>query len=201
MDNWTDEQIIEQIRQGDQEAYRVLVERHKNYIFTLMYRELGHPETAEDLTQDIFVKLFRSLVHFRGDSKFTTWLYRLAVNTLTDYRRSQKRRPLSILQSIKTWFQDNRSEEPEQMLLEKEEQMEVQKVMHQLKDKYRIVLELYHIRQLSYQEIAVILNVPLRTVETQIYRAKQQFKQKWLEVQGHETKPKCSRETKAVQNL
>ncbi|UQZ83651.1 ECF RNA polymerase sigma-E factor [Paenibacillus konkukensis] len=66
MEQLTDEQLVDQIRQGDEEAYRFLIERHKHYIYTLVYRMVEHRETAEDLTQEIFIKLYRSLVHFRG---------------------------------------------------------------------------------------------------------------------------------------
>lgn len=66
MEQSTDEQLVDQIRQGDEEAYRLLIERHKGYIYTLVYRMVEHRETAEDLTQDIFIKLYRSLAHFRG---------------------------------------------------------------------------------------------------------------------------------------
>ena len=187
MDNQTDEQLIDQIRQGNQEAYRILVDRHKNYIYTLLFRELGHRETAEDLAQEVFIKLYRYLPHFRGESKFTTWMYRLAINTLTDYRRSQQRKPLtSLIDSIKSRFRSPAEEEPEERLVLKEEQLEVQKVLSKMKDNYRIILELYHMRQLSYQEIADILEIPIRTVETRLYRAKQQFERLWTEVQVHE---------------
>jgi len=187
VDNQTDEQLIDQIRQGNQDAYRILVDRHKNYIYTLMFRELGHRETAEDLAQEVFIKLYRYLPHFRGEAKFTTWMYRLAINTLTDYRRSQQRKPLtSLIDSIKSWFRSPEEEEPEERLLLKEEQIEVQRVLRKMKDNYRIILELYHMRQLSYQEIAAILEIPVRTVETRLYRAKQQFEHLWTEVQVHE---------------
>ncbi|WP_152396743.1 RNA polymerase sigma factor [Paenibacillus guangzhouensis] len=187
MDNQTDDQLIYQIREGNQEAYRILVDRHKNYIFTLLFRELGHRETAEDLAQEVFIKLYRYLPQFRGESKFTTWMYRLAINTLTDYRRSQQRKPLtSLIDSIKSWFKSPAEEEPEERLLHKEEQLEVQRVLSKMKENYRIILELYHMRQLSYQEIADILEVPIRTVETRLYRAKQQFERLWTEVQVHE---------------
>lgn len=205
MDQQTDEQIIAEIRQGNQEAYRILVERHKNYIFTLMYRELGHRETAEDLAQEVFVKLYRYLPHFRGEAKFTTWMYRLAMNTLTDYRRAQKRRPLeTIVDSIKSWFNDRVEEEPEERMLLLEEQQEVQLVLGKLKEKYRIVLVLYHMQQLSYQEISMVLEIPLRTVETRLYRAKQQFERIWMEVQSSDTKASettTTRKSKGMENI
>ncbi|OCT14685.1 RNA polymerase subunit sigma-70 [Paenibacillus pectinilyticus] len=186
MDNLTDEQLIEEIRQGHTEAYRVIVERHKSYIFTLVYRMVGHKETAEDLTQEVFVKLFRSLSHFRGDAKLTTWLYRMTTNLVTDYRRTQKRRPYeALLDKMKGWFTDS-CEEPEAMVVRKDEQAHMQELLSQLPDKYRIVMVLYHFKQLSYSEMSEITGLPIKTLETRLYRGKAMLKEKWLEVNPHE---------------
>ncbi|GAA4841533.1 sigma-70 family RNA polymerase sigma factor [Paenibacillus vulneris] len=192
MEQLTDEQLVEQIRQGDEEAYRLLIERHKNYIYTLVYRMVEHRETAEDLTQEIFIKLYRSLVHFRGDAKFTTWVYRLTVNLVTDYRRSQRRRPYeALLDKMKNWF-GNRQEEPEAAALQKEEQQTILKLLSELPDKYRLILYLYHYKQLSYQEIAEATQLPMKTIETRLYRGKALLKQKWQEVRNHEQKLSAS---------
>ncbi|MEK3725493.1 RNA polymerase sigma factor [Paenibacillus sp. FSL H8-0034] len=186
MEQSTDEQLVDQIRQGDEEAYRLLIERHKGYIYTLVYRMVEHRETAEDLTQDIFIKLYRSLAHFRGDAKFTTWLYRLTTNLVTDYRRAQRRRPYeAILDKMKGWL-INRQEEPEAMALQKEERQMVQQLLSELPDKYRLILYLYHYKQLSYQEIAEATQLPLKTIETRLYRGKSLLKQKWQEVRNLE---------------
>jgi RNA polymerase sigma factor (sigma-70 family) len=187
MEQLTDEQLVDRIRQGDNEAYRCLVERHGQYIYTLVYRMVEHRETAEDLTQDIFMKLYRSLGQFRGDAKFTTWLYRLTVNLVTDYRRSQRRKPYeAILDKVKGWF-GNREEEPEAMALQKEEQETVQRLLAGLPDKYKMILYLYHFKQLSYQEIADATQLPLKTIETRLYRGKALLKQKWQEVRGNDS--------------
>jgi RNA polymerase sigma factor (sigma-70 family) len=186
MEQLTDEQLVDQIRQGDEEAYRFLIERHKKYIYTLVYRMVEHRETAEDLTQDIFIKLYRSLAQFRGDAKFTTWLYRLTANLVTDYRRAQRRKPYeAIKDKMKGWF-GNRQEEPEAVALQKEEQQTVQKLLSELPDKYRLILYLYHYKQLSYQEISEVTQLPLKTIETRLYRGKSLLKQKWQEVHNLE---------------
>ncbi|WNR45498.1 RNA polymerase sigma factor [Paenibacillus roseipurpureus] len=186
MDNMTDEQLIEQIRQGHTEAYRVVVERHKTYIYTLVYRMVGHKETAEDLTQEVFVKLFRSLSHFRGDAKLTTWLYRMTTNLVTDYRRAQRRRPYeALLDKMKSWFTDTR-DEPEQVAIRRDEQAHMQELLSELPDKYRMIMILYHFKQLSYSEMSEITGIPIKTLETRLYRGKAMLKQKWLEVNRHD---------------
>lgn len=194
----TDEQLIDRIRQGESEAYRVLIERHKNYIYTLVYRMVGHRETAEDLTQEVFVKLFRSLSHFRGDAKFTTWLYRTTANLVTDFRRSQKRKPYeALLDKMKGWLSDSR-EQPEEAVLLKDDQQQMQQLLMQLPDKYRLVVYLYHYKQLSYQEMSEVSGLPVKTIETRLYRAKAMLKDKWLEVYPHESETRKRRPAPAI---
>jgi RNA polymerase sigma factor (sigma-70 family) len=187
MDKMTDEQLIDRVRQGHSDAYRVLIERHKSYIYTLVYRMIPHKETAEDLTQEVFVKLFRSLAHFRGDAKFTTWLYRMTTNLVTDFRRSQKRKPYeALLDKMKGWFTDAR-EQPEEMAMMKDEQERMQALLSELPDKYRLIMYLYHYKQFSYQEMSEVTGLPMKTLETRLYRGKAMLKEKWLEVNAHDS--------------
>ncbi|WP_068777875.1 RNA polymerase sigma factor [Paenibacillus sp. FJAT-26967] len=182
MEHLTDEQLVERVRQGDAEAYRYLVDRHKSYVYTLIFRMVNQRETAEDLSQDVFLKLFRSLSHFRGESKFTTWLYRMTVNLVTDYLRAQRRRPVvPLLDRLKTWLVDRRTE-PEEQAIRHEESDTLHRMLAELPEKYRLVMYLYHFKQLSYQEIADVTDLPLKTIETRLYRGKAMLKQKWLGV-------------------
>ncbi|GKS14692.1 RNA polymerase sigma factor [Paenibacillus chitinolyticus] len=182
MEHLTDEQLVEQINRGQAEAYRVLVDRHKSYVYTLIYRMVNHRETAEDLSQEVFLKLYRSLSHFRGESKFTTWLYRMTVNLVTDYRRAQRRRPVvPLLDKLKTWLADRRTE-PEQQAIRHEESDSLHRMIAGMPEKYKLVMYLYHFKQLSYQEISDVTDLPLKTIETRLYRGKAMLKEKWLEV-------------------
>ncbi len=180
MGSMTDEQLVDLIRQGDDAAYRILMERYQDYVYTLIYRMVEHRETAEDLTQEVFLKLFRGVERFRGDSQLKTWIYRLTVNLVTDYRRSQKRKPYeAIMDKVKGWFGD-RKEEPEAKTLLKEEQQTIQKLLADLPDKYKLVMYLYHYKQLSYQEIAGVTGLPIKTIETRLYRGKSMLKEKMV---------------------
>ncbi|WP_281889636.1 RNA polymerase sigma factor [Paenibacillus sp. YYML68] len=187
MEGMTDEQLVELIQEGDEQAYRILIQRYQDYIYTLVYRMVEHRETAEDLTQEVFIKLFRSLARFRGDSLLKTWLYRLTVNLVTDYRRSQKRKPYeAVLDKVKGWFGDRR-EEPEAKAVQQEERESVQRLLAGMPDKYRLVLYLYHYKQLSYQEISDVTGLPLKTIETRLYRGKSMLKDQWLKGGSHDT--------------
>lgn len=183
----TDEELVKIVIRGGDEAFRELIERYKNYVYSLIFRMVGHQETAEDLAQEAFIKVYRSLPGFRGDAKFSTWLYRLTMNLVKDYRRSQQRRPyLVLLDKMKDWLVDWK-ETPEDHALKNEERQEVGQLLDSLSDKYRMVMYLYHYRQLSYQEISEILNLPLKTVETRLYRGKALLKERWMEVNGGES--------------
>ncbi|NEW09134.1 sigma-70 family RNA polymerase sigma factor [Paenibacillus sp. SYP-B3998] len=198
MDNLADEQLIDQVRQGHSDAYRVLVERHKSYIYTLVFRMVEHKETAEDLTQEVFVKLFRSLSYFRGEAKFTTWLYRMTTNLVTDYRRAQKRRPYeALLDKMKGWLTDAR-EQPEEKALLKDDQQRMQALLTELPDKYRLIMYLFHYKQLSYQEMSDATGLPVKTLETRLYRGKAMLREKWLEVNPHETEVSRRRPAHAI---
>ncbi|NBI29969.1 RNA polymerase sigma factor [Chengkuizengella marina] len=186
MDQLTDEQLIKQIQMGKNEAYRLLVERHKNYIFTLIFQMIGHRETAEDLSQEVFIKLFRTLSSFQGNSKFKTWLYRLTVNLVIDHRRSQKRKSVvAWVDEIKDKLFTDSNEEPETRTIIKEKQEMVYQLINELPDKYRIIIYLYHLKEFSCSEIAEIMQLPLKTVETRLYRGKKRLRQKWMEVDSH----------------
>lgn len=199
MEQLTDDDLVDRVRQGSQEAYRILVDRHKAYVFTLIYRKVGQRETAEDLAQEVFIKLYRSLDRFRGESAFATWLYRLTVNAVTDYLRTKRRRPLeAVIDQVKGWFAADRRQEPEQRFLAEEERDTMAKLLLKLPAKYRDVIDLYHYKQMTYQEIALLLQLPVKTVETRLYRGKAMLKELWLEVYGHETGPSERRRHSAV---
>lgn len=186
MEQWADEALVDRVRQGDKEAYRILVDRHKNSVFSLIRCRVESRETAEDLAQDVFIKLYRSLQGFRGESRFTTWLYRLTVNAVSDHLRSVRRRPVvAVFDTVKGWFGDPKGQPEEQAIL-REERETVVRLLRQLPEKYREALFLYHYRQMSVAEIAQLLGLPARTVETRLYRGKSMLRTQWLEVYGIE---------------
>lgn len=183
MEKLTDGQIIELVRQGRMDVYRILIDRHKSYIYTLIYQMVDHAETAEDLTQEVFVKMYRTISGFRGDAKFTTWLYRLTVNVVQDYRRSLRRTPLmNVMSKMKDWITSNESQ-PEHQLIAQEERDLKWRLIAELPDKYRLILVLHYLKEFTYQEIAEITELPIKTIETRLYRAKKILKERWMEVE------------------
>ncbi|MDF2938899.1 MAG: polymerase sigma70 factor [Paenibacillaceae bacterium] len=186
MEQLTDEQLISQVRQGNMDAFTVLVDRHKNGVFQFIRCRVEVRETAEDLAQEVFLKLYRHLPDFRGDARFSSWLYSLTLNTVRDHLRMKKRRPVTtVLEALKGWFTDSR-EEPEAEAVRSEERHTVIGVLAGLPLKYREVLYLYHYRQMAVSEIAPLLQIPEKTAETRLYRGKQLLKERWLEVDKRE---------------
>lgn len=186
MEQSSDEQLAERARDGDLTAFRELVDLHKAYIFTLLFRMIEHRETAEDLAQEVFIKLYRSLPQYRGDAKLSTWLYRIAVNTAADYRRAQSRNPLArFIRQLKETRIDTH-DQPEERVVAKEGQELLRVLLARLPEKYKLPLYLYHYKQLSVQEISGITGLPPKTVETRLYRGKTLLRQQWMEANGHE---------------
>ncbi|MBP1157113.1 RNA polymerase sigma factor (sigma-70 family) [Paenibacillus sp. PvR052] len=112
-------------------------------------------------------------------------MYRLTVNLVSDYRHSRSRRPYeAVLDKVKSWFGD-RKHEPEARAVQKEDQQTMPTLLAGLPEKYRSIMILYHYKHLTYQEISEAIGLPVKTIETRLYRGKALLKEKWLEVRGH----------------
>lgn len=186
MEQLTDEALVDQVRQGSMEAYGLLVDRHKSGIFTLIRCRVEEREAAEDLAQEVFIKLYRFLPGFRGEARFHTWLYQMTLNTIRDYHKAKRRRPATaVLDTVRNWFAEPRSGPEEQAILA-EERETVVGMLRNLPDKYRVILFLHHYRQMSYSEIGELVGIPVKTVETRLYRGKKMLREQWLEVNGNE---------------
>lgn len=184
---FSDELIVSQVQQGNEEAMRILVERHRPFVITCICQTVQDRYLAEDIAQDVFVKAYRHIHSFRGDSKFTTWLYRLTKNQMIDIlRKKRKEGHVERLEPyhIASIQLHDVTDMPDELIIKKERCEEVRSALRALPEKYRMVMELYHMRQRSYAEIAQVLKMPVRTVETRLYRAKMLFKRAWQERAG-----------------
>ncbi|WP_245583546.1 RNA polymerase sigma factor [Paenibacillus assamensis] len=183
--NKSDEQLVQQIIAGEQEAMNTLVERHRRFVLTCICQTVKDRHLAEDIAQDVWIKVYRSLHTFRGEAKFTTWLYRLTRNQLIDTLRKWKYH----LQADSLPYEDYRmnldnelvasDELPEEHVLKQERCEQVRDTLRNMPLKYRSIMVMYHLRDRSYTEIAEQLSMPVRTVETRLYRAKALFKNGW----------------------
>ena len=167
----SDAQLIKQAQQGSQVAFEQLVIRHQRYVYNVAYRVLSDPHEAEDITQEAFVRAWKALPHFRRKAKFTTWIYRIVYNLCLN-RLPKLQRIKAQAEPIEDLL-DAPVDSPA-TIYEKQEQLAfLHTRLNHLPEKYRLVLSLRYLQQLSYKEIAQALDVPMGTVKTHIYRARQ----------------------------
>ena len=175
----TDKELIERVRNGDKAAYDILVLKYQQRIIHLVSRFVRNHSDALDVTQEAFIKAYRALPKFRGDSAFYTWLYRIAVNTAKNYLASQARRPIDNDYDISEIEQiggaDALKEQatPENLLQKDELQATVLKAMENLPDDLRSAIMLREVEGLSYEEIASVMDCPIGTVRSRIFRARE----------------------------
>ena len=165
---------------GDHGAFQTLVETHQARIHRLLSRFTRDPGELEDLGQEVFVKVFRKLHTFQHDSAFYTWLYRIAVNTATDYLGRQHRRRLHLVETdaeLDAVRQHEKTAGSAAPLLEEEVRRVTREVLATLPDKYRTILLLREFEDLSYTDMAEVLECSLGTVESRLFRARQRFKE------------------------
>lgn len=179
IDCWDDSALIAGILEGSDEAYRILVERYQDRVFRLLSRFTRDRMEAEDLAQEVFVKVFRKLHTFQQDSSFYTWLYRIATNTATDHLARRKRRRLHLVEDVTVLDGDETSERggAAEPLLEQEMREVTREVLMGLPEKYRTILVLREYEDLSYTAIAEVLGCSIGTVESRLFRARKRFKE------------------------
>lgn len=170
-------------QRGDSQALTQLVLGQQHYIYSIAMSVLKHPEDAADLTQEAFIRLFRALPQYNGESRFTTWLYRLVVNMCRDeLRRRGRQVPITPpaaeeeeTDQISSVADDDRWADPEQSLDSRELRDQVRRALGQLEEHYRLVLTLYYFEDMKYNDIAEILDIPLNTVKSHIRRGKERL--------------------------
>jgi RNA polymerase sigma-70 factor (ECF subfamily) len=171
---WTDEELVARSKTGDTESFNQLVKRWERPIFALAYRTLGREEDARDVTQETFLRAFRALGGFKGDAKFSSWLYRIALNLCRDWMRKDRRTPVVAVpegMDVEQLITDRGpTETVEDLAARAELTRGVAKAMETLppEQRHAIILKEYH--GLTFQEIADLMKCPLSTVKTRVYQ-------------------------------
>lgn len=183
----TEQQLVLRAKSGDDDAFAQLMRDNEKRIYNLTLRMTGNPDDAMDLAQEAFLNAWRGLKFFKGDSTFSTWVYRLASNACIDHLRRQKRRQ-DISAPMPMDEEDDRPPDipddrfrPEQELERKELRNAVSAGLEQLSDEHRQVLIMREINGLSYQEIADVLDLEAGTVKSRIARARNSLRKILLE--------------------
>jgi len=179
----TDSSLVERCRASDDAAFSEVVTRYKGKIYNYVYRMTGSADDAEDLTQEVFIRMYTSIDSFRGQSSLNTWLFRIAGNLCIDrFRRTKNRTPAFSLDE--PLADDSRTQEvadetyaPHRVLEKVEMAEQIQAALSKLPEKLRIALLLHDIEGLPYEEIAEIAGCPLGTVKSRLFNARMQLRQ------------------------
>ena len=175
-----DQQLVERAQRGDKRAFELLVEKYQRKLARLVARLVRDPGEVEDVTQEAFIKAYRALPSFRGDSAFYTWLYRIGINTAKNYLVATGRRaPTSTAidaeeaEGIESGEQLRDINTPESLLLSKEIATTVNAAIESLPEELRSAIQLRELEGMSYEEIAKLMDCPIGTVRSRIFRARE----------------------------
>ena len=185
----TDEQLlIDRARNGDERSFRELVERSKINVYRLAYDLTGNRSDAEDISQDVFVRAYRALPGFRGDSKWSTWLYRITLNICMDHKRTMKRRPItSPGVEIDETLRDNHppgTPGPDQSAESALLRQYIQRALTSLTHQERTVFILRHYHDLTLKQIAETMQIADGTVKSYLFRAIQRLRKELAPLRG-----------------
>ncbi len=174
-----DQQLVERVQRGDKRAFDLLVSKYQRRLIRLVSRLVKDPSEAEDVAQDAFIRAYRALPNFRGDSAFYTWLYRIGLNTAKNHLVSQGRKaPTATEFSSEDAEQRDDGEllrdinTPESLMMSRQVGEAVNSAMNALGDDLKTAITLREIEGLSYEEIASAMNCPVGTVRSRIFRAR-----------------------------
>lgn len=179
----TDKQLVERVQRGDKRAFDLLVLKYQHRIVGLVGRYLRDQDEVQDVAQEAFIKAYRALPRFRGDSAFYTWLYRIAINTAKNHLVSRSRRPpdtdvdVSVEEGV---YQESLSDmvNPENSLATDQLEAVVYKAIDDLAEDLKVAVTLREFEGLSYEEIADVMDCPVGTVRSRIFRAREAIEKK-----------------------
>ena len=171
----SEHELVERCRQGDETAFRELVDQYKGMVFALIARSIANRARAEELAQDVFLKVHRGLPYFRGEAKLSTWMYRIVINVLSQERpelataslddRDDENRPRVQPVADDRAFGD---------LVMKDR---LEKAIEQLPVQYQVLINGHYLKGMRYEDLAEALNMPMGTVKTHLHRAKRRLRQ------------------------
>jgi RNA polymerase sigma-70 factor (ECF subfamily) len=178
-EQFTDQQLVERVQQGDKKAFNLLVLKYQTRVTNLVSRYVKNSGDIADVTQEAFIKAYRAIPNFRGESAFYTWLYRIAVNSAKNYLVSQSRKPpANDVDAQEAEFYDggdalHENSSPERSLLTKELETQLYRAIDKLPEELRMAITLREMEGMSYEEIASVMDCPVGTVRSRIFRARE----------------------------
>lgn len=184
----SDAEIVERIKAGEQHLFDILVQRYSSRAYQIAYGVLGTREDAEEVAQDVFIRIFKALPKFRGDSEFTTWMYRIAMNLARNKYRYNKSRGANKKISMQETIDDSDSRtliqvpeprlSPDSEVGLEEYQKDIMREIENLPPLYRDALVLRNVEEMSYEQIADVLGCKLGTIKSRIARAREELRRR-----------------------
>jgi RNA polymerase sigma-70 factor (ECF subfamily) len=169
----SDWECVQRVQKGETAAFELLVQRHQKKIFNLAYRMLGGDyEEATDAAQEVFLLAYRSIGQFRGDANFSTWIFRIALNHASSRRRNLKSRQQKTVALDVIDPADTHTPEPAAIVEQRETRKVVQSALNTLSDEHREIVVLIDMQGTSYEDAAAMLDIPVNTVKSRLYRAR-----------------------------
>ncbi|MGL4446460.1 RNA polymerase sigma factor RpoE [Shewanella sp.] len=175
----SDQQLVERVQQGDKTAFNLLVLKYQSKVISLISRYVRNQSDVADVAQEAFIKAYRALPNFRGESAFYTWLYRIAVNTAKNYLVSQGRRaPANDVDAEDAEYYEGSDAlkefaSPERLMLSDEIKKVIFDTLETLPEELRMAISLRELDGMSYEDIAIVMECPVGTVRSRIFRARE----------------------------
>jgi len=171
MRNLSDQEIIESVRKGNSSDYSIIVNRYKNKAFSLLKRMLKNEFEAEEVLQDCFLKAYKSLINFKGESKFSTWFYRIVYNTALTRLSSQKRKTETEMTSVEDHF--NLESEYGSDEIEKTDMKEfIHDLIGKLPERYTAIITMFYLNEMSIEEISEVMGLTISNVKVMLHRSR-----------------------------
>lgn len=166
--------ILEQAKRGDKNAFENIVREYERFVYIFAYRNCNNRQDAMDISQEVFIKFFKSLQNFNGKSSLSTWLFRITVNTCIDFFRKKKLHTVSF-EDVREDINSDASQ-PEEAAEDNEISEQIQKALLLLSDEHRRIIVLRDVSGLDYTQISEILSVPQGTVKSRLFRARENLR-------------------------
>lgn len=183
-----EKKLVELCKKGDRSAFNELVRQYQNKVVNIAYGTLSLREDAEDAAQEVFIKVYRNISSFKEDSALSTWIYRITVNTCNDIlRKRMGEKTVSVYgdgDDAEPSIPDS-SLLPDEAAMRKETQKEIRRAISMLKEEYRLVITLFDLEGMSYDEIAGIIQSPVGTVKSRLNRARSQLRKNLEHMREH----------------
>lgn len=171
-----EEEIIRELKKGNNEIFQLIVEEYKNRVFSCAYKFTRNYTEAQDLSQEIFLKIYSNIQNFNFKSKLSTWVYRVATNHCIDWKRKNKKIITVKFDEEIDPSKDNNSFTPEKKMIKKEKKKSISDCLQKMPKIYKECIIMYHFNDMSYKEISKLLKVPEKTIETRLYRGRRLLK-------------------------